>query len=217
MPDRKFSRKYHIGIRLHGEAKEYIRSLANQLNLEFKDEETEKRIVPHVTLLRPFLCYSENKLISLFNETLSKTPLPIYLQFQGFGVFRNRPSVFYADIEQNGRVDELARSLETNLNEIIAYANPQISSSKDMTRKFHATIISGDDEGLERRINELVRKKGFKPINHPVVRVYLLQHPEKIILREYDFYQRRSLTRQEALDSNLFLKTLKAYEGTLVN
>jgi 2'-5' RNA ligase len=55
--------KYHIGTRARGFAKNFFKSL---------HDKTQKKYVPHITLIRPFTTENEEGLINIFKKTIEE-------------------------------------------------------------------------------------------------------------------------------------------------
>lgn len=208
--------KYHIGIRLRGYPKDYIKSLTCKLGLNFGIEEYQtQQIVPHITLLRPFYASNEQTLIDTFQQTLSKIKESIFFKINGFGIFKNEIPIFYASIEPNKAIEKIAIELNKNLENQIKYKFPQATlPGEENILKLHSSILTKGTKDLGNKIEILLNSQTFFPVTQPLLRVYLLKtHEDKknLILREYDFYLERSLTRLEAIDPFLFKETKKAF------
>lgn len=207
---------YHIGIRLRDFPKDYIKHLTCKLALTFGiDESYESQIVPHITLLRPFNAKNENKLIRLFGDFLSHEQPPINYKIEGFEVFDNEPPVFYAKISKNLRLEKIIKNLETSLSKEIEYTSQKISLPGEKETNLHVTILSKGTKQLGGRIKDILGDEPFSPIEQLVSRIYLLKN--KSILREYDFYLRKSLTRFEAIDPFIFSETKKVIDRKRLN
>lgn len=195
--------KYHIGTRLKGDAKDYIKSLSLQTSRNYTNIEDRKRVVPHMTFIRPFTINDEKEVINIFNKTLSKFTEPIIYNIIGLNTFEKPNRVLYADVEQNQEINEIIYSLENNLEGKINYLHEKASSSEDKNNiNLHFTVSSNIPDRDFEKIKSYLQSRNFKPLLHPLYRVYLLKNDR--LLREYDFSLRRNLTSWDALDPLIF-------------
>lgn len=189
---------YLIEFRFHGSAKYEIKKLIDEINQNYGLK--SKRAVPHVTLVGPFSTNEETRLIGDFDRLCSNYSL-MGFEVNGFDAFDNNKVVFL-DIIPSREMDEFRWNLAQTL-------KPYCQLKQfDHERKyeFHTTIAMklADDEfeGIKRYIKRKNRLK-FK---HKIVRATLVK--DQLILREYDFLLRRPLSRELALDRDIYAHTL---------
>jgi len=204
--------KYHIGIRLRGYAKDYLKALTCEISKNFCLETLlEKQIVPHITLLRPFTTENESKLVKSFGNVLSKYNKPIFYELNGFGVFENEEKVIYAKVNNNSDIEDLNFNLEWELtNKINFLESKPISPPNLNMRTFHCSVVS---EGINQYFNEIksfIENQPFPKTICPLFRVYLLR--DKFILREYDFYLNKNLERFDAINPFVFQETVAEFK-----
>jgi 2'-5' RNA ligase len=193
---------FHIGIRLRGFSKSFFKIQKAKSN----NNNNNIKYVPHITLLRPFYTTDENQLIENFNNTLSQYKDPIKFQITDFDYFDNDKKIIHGKIKQNHEIEKMIDSLESNLEKIIQFKHPKIGNKINL----HTTISEEPDLSIIKYLDNMIL-----PIDQYLLRVYLLKHHEntkqKLILREYDFYLNRSLTREEAKDKELFKETINQF------
>ncbi|MDP2629066.1 MAG: 2'-5' RNA ligase family protein [Nanoarchaeota archaeon] len=190
--------KYHIGTRARGFVKEYLREIKNDVD----KEQTQKKYVPHMTLIRPFTTKNETRLIETFENFCSQQKELIPFTIEDFDAFYNPERIFYVKIRENQKLVDFINSLETSLIGKIKYIQKEIK--EDNGRTLHLTISQGiPDFKVFRKLNKQL------PIDQYLLRVYLLKN--KLILREYDFPLERMLTRDEAKNDFLFKETINAF------
>lgn len=189
---------YLIEFRFHGSAKYEIKKLIDEINQNF--ELNSKRAIPHVTLAGPFSTNDETKLIRDFNWLCSNYSLMDF-EVNGFNTFEEN-KVIFLDINPSREMDEFRWNLAQTL-------EPYCQLNKfDYERKyeFHTTIaIKLLDDEFKRIKKYVERKKGLK-FKHKMVRATLMK--DQFILREYDFLLRRPLSRELALDRDIYAHTL---------
>lgn len=196
--------KYHIGTRLRGDAKDYIKSLALQTSRRYTNSENWKRIVPHMTWIRPFTTSNERGLVNEFDKTLSKfTNAPLFYKIIGFDFFEKPESVFYAGVLSNENLTNIIKTLENNLEDKIEYLSEKVSSSEYKDEmNLHFTISKDIPESHFVKIKNYLKSRIFQPIELPLYRTYLLKNNK--ILREYDFALKKNMDRWDALDPLIF-------------
>lgn len=203
--------KYEIGIRLKGHSKDYLKALSCEIHKK-SGKTLEKRIIPHLTLLRPFEANQENELIDIFGNTLSKQSEPITYTINGFKTFKNREKVIYADIKYNPKIIGIINDLENSLEETIKFRHPRIQTPEDKNSiNLHSTIIDKITDEEYPAIQEYFNQQQFQPITQPLFRIYLLKN--KFILREYDFALNQNLERFDAINPLKFHETAREFEN----
>ena len=195
--------KYHVGTRLKGDAKDYIKSLSLQTSRYFTKLEDRKRIVPHMTWIRPFTTDNENELIQTFDKTLKCFNSPIIYKIIGLNTFEKPQRVLYAEVKPNREINKMVNELEKNLEEKINYLSEKASNPDDKNDlNLHFTISNNIPEDHFTKIKSYLKTKDFLSIQHPLYRVYLVKN--NLLLREYDFALNESLTPWDALDPLFF-------------
>ena len=215
--------KYHIGVRLKGYSKDYVKSLfcsiSNRCGLnEFN------QCIPHFTFVRPFSTKDEAEVIKLFDETLSKYSIvnlgkPIIYGIEGFGIFDNKEKVIYAKLEKNESIENIIGDLENSLEGKVSYFGDKIQLPEEEGINLHCTIVSRGVNSSYFSVLDFLNSQSFEKIRQPLLRVYLLKNnsnlKHKLILREYDFYLNdghgANLERLDAINSILFRKTMAEF------
>ena len=100
-----------IEFRFQGRVKSLIKKITHNVNSKFNIK--AKKSIPHITLVRPFRCRDEKKLIGVLNHTCSKYPL-IEFRVNGYNSFP-KTRVIYVDIAPSKELDELSLELVNNL------------------------------------------------------------------------------------------------------
>jgi 2'-5' RNA ligase len=183
---------YNIGIRLRGFSKRFFREEKEKINND------EGKYVPHITILRPFCTNNESELIKIFEQTLVKYEDPIQFQITDFDYFNNDKKILYGRIKDSGELREIRNGLNNSLEEIINFKHPKIGNDYNP----HVTISIEENENSLDKLD-----KEDLPINQYLLRICLLKN--KLVLREYDFYLKKSLARDEAKDDKIFKDTIK--------
>lgn len=196
LQETNFMDSYHIGTRLRGFSKSFLKVQKAKTNNK------EIKYVPHITFLRPFYTTNENQLIETFNQTLSKYEEPIKFQITKFNYFNNDKKIVHTTIQQNSEIENIIHSLENNLEKIIQFKHKKIEDKINL----HTTISEEKDTSIMKKLDEIIL-----PIDQYLLRVYLLKN--KLILREYDFYLNQSLTREDAINKELFKETIKEFQS----
>jgi len=190
--------KYHVGIRIRGFAKKYLRKIRHNLT----SEDSEEKYIPHITLIPPFKTNNEERLITTFEEVCSNQKELISFSINGFGAFYNPKKIFYAVIEKNPELEKLIEAFENNLEKNVVYLKEKINPEKE--KNLHLTIM----QGIPPKIT-LTNLNSVGKIEQYLLRVYLLKN--KLILKEYDFALEELLTREQAKDKEIFQKTIQAF------
>jgi hypothetical protein len=196
--------KYHIGTRLRGDAKDYINSLALQTSRKYINPENYRKIVPHMTWMRPFTTSDEKSLINDFGKTLSNfTEIPTFYKIIGLDLFEEPEKVLYAGVLPNKNIMNMIRTLEDNLEDKIEYFSEKASSPKDKNEmNLHFTISKDIPKKHSIRIRNYLESRIFQPMELPLYRAYLLKNG--LILKEYDFALKKNLDRWDAKDPFVF-------------
>jgi hypothetical protein len=195
----KRANNYLLEFRLSGTARKYVKDVALDVSREFGVKGlTRNRVVPHVSLIGPIKTNNEQKLIHGIIETCTKYDL-MTIKFNGFTSFGNwlfGKRVLAVKIEPS-------HNLELLRTEIVEKISGFCQLTKFDTGKWkpHATIAFKDIDKKFGQIKEYLENRSCPEIQHYVFRITLLKNTR--ILREYDFLQRRALTRNEALNGEI--------------
>ena len=198
---------YLIEFRFYGKTKSELKTLIEEVNRKFKIK--SKRVVPHITLAGPFCTNNEERLIRDFGRLCSKSPLAIF-EIDGFSTFEDSRVVFL-NVKPSKELDEFRWNLAQTIN---SYCDLK---PFDFEKKFefHATIAMKLPEDKFLKIKYYIKKKPKINFKHVMVRATLLKG--KFILREYDFFLRRSLTRRLAKDKRVYSQTLELLKAHFEN
>jgi len=182
---------YLIEFRFFGKAKHELKDLIWGLDRKFRLGHARRhRPVPHITLAGPFYTKDEKRLISDFEELCAKQPIMAF-KVKGFGTFDDTRVVFI-DIEPDETLNKFRWELSKKLSNYCSL------TQYDLERKFsfHATIAMKLRWDKFNKIKEYIETKPEPEFTHFVMRVTLIKNSK--ILREHDFFLRRSLSRREA-------------------
>jgi hypothetical protein len=184
--------RYMIDIRLMGSVKHQIRTLSDHLQEKFSLG--NKLVTPHITLAGPFSTGNEEKLVGDFTRVCTdQEEVPKY-ELGGYGFFDDSRVVFVTITP-----DETLKLFRYQLSRAIApYCSLRAYDLDDAdTFRFHATLAMKLDWLTFRRIRWYFREQENVVYRHHPIRATLLRNAR--ILCEYDFIQRRMLTRAQAL------------------
>jgi calcineurin-like phosphoesterase family protein/2'-5' RNA ligase len=189
---------YLLEFRLTGSAKDFVRQTAVKVGKLFHVRGvTDKRVVPHVSIIGPFSADDDRRLSREFDEACVNYDQMTF-RFNGlksFGNWLSGDRVLAVNIEpseelvklRSDLVERLGKFCELGKHDHGGYAPHATLAFKDIDRKFGQ--IKNYLEGIE-----------IPPIKHNVLRITLVGKGRKIA-REFDLYQKRALTRYESLDS----------------
>jgi 2'-5' RNA ligase len=195
---------YLLEFRLSGTAKKYVKQIAFDVSREFGVKGvTRNRVVPHISLIGPIKTNNEQKLIHEVIETCRKYDL-MTIKFNGFisfgnWLFGNR--VLAVKIKPSNDLELLRTEIVKRISEF-----SQLSKFDTKEWKPHATIAFKDIDKKFKQIKEFLENRNCPEIRHYVIRITLLKNAR--ILTEYDFLQRRPLTRFDALNREIKKKTI---------
>lgn len=187
-------RNYFIEFRVSGELKSYSKRLIKELKRKFGPiGVTRKRVVPHLTIIKPFKT-KYNKI--LLRETLevAKRHKPLKVKTKGFGYFDKK----------TGKVIHVNFSVPKELlnlrNEIAKRLNNKVPDLKEKfiirrTPDFHLTIAFKEINKKFARIWNYIKKKKNPNIEQMLKRITILVGNK--IYREIDLMTKRVLTRRE--------------------
>ena len=189
---------YLIEFRFQGNARKDVKSLILEVKRKFRVR--TKRDIHHITLIGPLFCNNERKLVNIFEHTCKKYNLMSF-RVKGFcSFFWNR--VLYFNIEPS---DELEKFRVDLSNQLKSFCKLNVYDYKNKFY-YHATIVKKIGFLKYFKIKSYIAKKQVPKLKQFVVRVTLIKN--QIILREYDFLQKKSLTRHLAKNRNSYRKTI---------
>jgi 2'-5' RNA ligase len=184
--------RYLIDIRLMGSVKQQIRTVSNHLQEKFNLGDT--LVVPHITLAGPFSTRNEAKLIEDFTKICSnQEEVPRY-EVGGYGFFDASKAVFVT-ITPDGNLQQFRSQLSRAISPYCSLRAYDRDSAD--TFRFHATLAMKLDWLTFQRIKWYFRNQEPVIYRHHPIRATLLRNSR--ILCEYDFIQRRMLSRTQAL------------------
>jgi len=201
---------YLIEFRFSGYAKRYLKQIIFEVAKKFRVRgNIKRRVVPHVTLFGPFTTTDESKVVSTFLAVCRRHPL-INFKIKGFGNFDKK--VIFINIIPSEELKkfriELSKEL-TKLSKFLIFKIVKTEGISDYEENypFHATIAFKDIQHKFDSIFHYLKNKNIPQINQKLLRVTLLKNGR--ILYEYDFVQRKLLTREEALNRDVWRKTIE--------
>lgn len=188
--------RYLVEFRLSGSARKCVRDIVFDVARKFDvSGVTRNRVVPHVTMIGPVKKIYEKKLIDETIETCMKHYL-MTIKFSGFTSFGNwlkGNRVLATKILPSNELELLRSDLVRNLSEFC-----QLNKFDTRKWKPHVTIAFKDIDKKFGRIKEYLENRSCPEIQHYVLRITVLKKAR--ILCAYDFLQKRTLTRVEALN-----------------
>jgi 2'-5' RNA ligase len=202
--------RYIIQFRFSGYAKEYLKRTIFEVARKFRVRvAAQKIIVPHITMFGPFTTNNESKVVFTLQAVSKKYHL-IPFKLRGFGNFDKR--VIFADIIPSEELKRFRNELSTRLTNLrdfflIKTVKTEGISDHEEHYPFHATIAFKDIGNKFDGIMEYLNNKNTPHINQILLRVTLLNNDR--ILCEYDFLQKRLLTRRKALNKNIWRSTVR--------
>lgn len=196
---------YLLEFRLSGYARHYAKDLIYSVARKFHVKGvTERRVVPHVTLVGPFSTIDEKRLIRELEDVGSNLDL-ITFKLNGFRSFGNRLTgkrVLVVNIEPSPELIALRQNLVRRLDYFC-----KLSKYDKKEFKPHATVAFKDIDRKFDQIKKFLDSTSPPSIQHYVLRITLLRGGK--ILREYDLLQRRLLTRRQALNRDMRKTTFR--------
>jgi 2'-5' RNA ligase len=207
--------RYLIEYRLYGYAKSYIRKIIAEVSYRFRVRGSK---VPHITFLGPFTLQrswwtlglttkaDESKLVEDFKRIVS-TYHNLFFMLTGVNGFPNA-GVVYIDVKHSEAFGRLHRELYAAL---APYCKLGAFDPPD-NRTFHTTIAQKLPLPTYRRILAYLYHKKAPTIRQRLLRLTFMKGGR--ILYEYDLFQRRLLTRKEALDRTMLRRTIELLKQT---
>ncbi len=200
--------KYFIEFRFRGRAKGEIKELILEINKKFQVF-SKNRSIPHITLIAPFYTKHERRLVSDFEKICIKHSL-VDFSIEGYGTFEHSRVVYikiYPSKELLKFRNELLKKIKaySNLNKTdIFYLSRLLKIKKRYSP--HITLAMKIDQKKFLQIKNYVKNIKQPKFKHSLLRATLIK--DQRILCEYDFIQKRMLNRKEALDKDIWRKTV---------
>ena len=183
---------YLIDIRMMGSVKHQIRNLSNHLAEKFNLG--DKLVTPHITLAGPFSTENEEKLIEDFTRICTnQKEIPKY-EVGGYGFFEDTRVVFVT-ITPDETLKQFRYQLARAISPYCSLRNYDLDSAEDF--QFHSTLALKLDWLTFQRIKWYFKEQESVIYRHHPIRATLLRNSK--ILCEYDFVQKRMLSRAQAL------------------
>lgn len=192
---------YLIEFRFSGHAKETIKELKNNISRRFNV--TRKKIVPHITLVGPLRIHDEELLIDAVYDVCKKYEL-VKFTLDGFDNFENR--VIYVNINPSKELKQLREELAQELRSVSKLS--EFDHDKKFT--FHSTLVLKDISSKFDKIWKYLQTWKIPNMDQYVLRVTIIKNSR--ILAEYDLLQRKMLGRKQALDRDIYKKSIKILE-----
>jgi len=202
---------YLVEIRLYGPAKKFAKDAVYTIARRFRvSGNTKKRAVPHVTLYGPFSTNDQARLVSTIKKVCEsysfkgkRDDLVMY-RIAGFKAFHGASGkVVCLDIISSKKLYDLTDELADELNRFCK------GQPWDMRREklFHSTIAFRDIDRKHDAIMSYLSRIRAPLVDCPLLRLTILR-PGGKILCEYDLIQNRIMNRDEALDHEIFRKSV---------
>jgi len=198
---------YLIELRFHGYAKRYAKRLIYDVAKKFRVKGvTKKRVVPHITMYGPFTT-TNYKMIATRVERIAKRYDLVPFRVKGFNYFDNEKNkVIYLDVEPSEELKNLRYDLAQELRKVSKSKSREDRRGKD-DFNFHATVAFKDIDRKFKRIWKYIKSREEPNIHQHLLRITILKGRK--ILYEYDLMQKKLLNRNQSLNHQLFLKTVR--------
>ena len=199
---------YLIQIRILGGKKHGLKSLVRKARQKYNLN--GKRPVPHISLVGPISTEDENKLISDF-ENICRNQEEV-MTYQGL-----EPEMFgdskvvYVKVKPNEALRDFRSKLSKKLKDYCDLEEYDYADKGEF--QYHCTIQKAPNQKKLGKIFDYVAGRKELEFRHLAMRATLLKNRK--ILREYDFFLDRTLTRREGKDDDLLSKSfdkLKEYQ-----
>jgi len=187
---------YFIEIRYFGKAKHRIKNIIRKVDNKFNLKKGHK--VPHITVIQPFKTNKQKWLVSDFKKICSKHKL-MKFTVDGFGVFPF--FVAFAKVKPNDKLVKFRKHLMKTIKHYCRIKNI------NRPYKPHTTIALNMGFLKFFRIWFYLQSKPRLVFTNHIMRVTLIKGNK--ILYEYDFLQRRLLSRGQAKSRKGLSKTIE--------
>jgi calcineurin-like phosphoesterase family protein/2'-5' RNA ligase len=189
---------YLIEFRFSGYAKEAIKELKENISRNY--HVTQRRIVPHITLVGPIYTLDEKRLLEEIKNICKNYEL-VKFYLDGFGKFENR--VIYVRIKPSDELKQLRLELATKLAKFCNLSEHDYETNF----KFHATLVLNDIQRKFDRIWNFLQSWKIPEMEQYVIRITIIKNYK--ILAEHDLLQRKTLDRSKSLDRKTYHKTIE--------
>jgi len=192
---------YLIDIRLMGSVKHQIRNASDQLQEKFNIG--DKQVIPHITLAGPFSTRDEKKLVEDFTGICTnQKEIPGY-EVGKYGFFDDTKVVFVT-ITPDENLKQFRYQLSRAISPYCSLRTYDLDSADAF--RFHATLAMKLDWLTFQRIKWYFRGRERVTYRHHPIRATLIRNSK--ILCEYDFIQKRMLSRAQALSRATLMRDL---------
>ena len=172
---------FYFEIWLRGFAKDYLREMSTQ------DPDSYH---PHITLIRPFRILRDEDAIRKKVADFCRGRKPIFFTLEGKGDFDGE--IYYVPVTNAEQLLEFNNGLEKALEEEVEF-DEKLNDEKIL----HATVNRGLEIPPSQRIEQyMLRITGIK---------------NKRIWFSYDFVTQEALTREESLDEERWVGTVRNF------
>jgi len=191
---------YLIEYRFQGKVKAEIKQMIFTLDKKFHLGLSNKPI-PHISFAGPLATNDEAKLIKDFISLCKNTTFCSF-KVNGFGFFE-RTKVVYINIDPSDKLKNFRWKLSQKIKNYCTLRD--FDYKEDFA--FHATLAMKLENPEFLAIKKYIEKQNSPRYKHFLIRATIIKNSR--ILCEYDFLQRRMLTREEALNKNQLAITMK--------
>jgi 2'-5' RNA ligase len=202
---------YLLELRLSEDAKDFVKDLAYEIGHKFYVKGvTAHHVVPHVSVVGPFNTTFEKRVIKDVAAVCKSYELMSFQfdDFRSFGNFITGNRVLAVNIEPSTELKQLRHDLVESLSPYC-----QLGDYDKKKWSPHSTLAFKDIDTKFKDIKNYLEKRDCPAIKHYVLRLTVLKNAK--ILYEYDFFLKRGLTREEALDWRIGQKTKAALKDRL--
>ena len=197
--------QYLIEFRFHGYAKRYAKKLIYDVSKKFRVRGvTKKKVVPHITMYGPFSTRNHRMVATTIERVVKKYEL-VQFRVKDFNYFNNQQKVIYLEIEPSEELKNLRYEIAQELLKVTSSKSNQDRKRKN-DFKFHSTICFKDIDKKFPKIWKYLKEREEPNIHQFLLRITILRGRK--ILYEYDLMQKRLLNRKQALNHQIFLKTV---------
>lgn len=178
----------------------YLSTMIYGINRRF--DVGKRKHIPHITLVGPFQASNEKRLLADFSRVCSQTKV-MKFKGRGFGTFDSN-RVVYVNIGASDRLNEFRIQLVEALKDYCDLLKKDKRKEKDRFG-YHSTLAMKLSQEEFDKIKSYIHSQQPPDFTQIVMRITLLKKGK--ILREYDFMQRRTLNRRQALNKHILRKS----------
>ena len=205
---------YLIEFRFSGNAKKYLKELIYDVSKTFNVKgATRRKPVPHISLAGPLYTNNERRLVKEVVDVVRNYDM-VEFSLVGFGKFGNWLTgnrVIKVDIEPSKELEEIRLEIAKKLKDFCKMT--EFDNKKNF--KFHTTIAFKDIDRKFGDIWDYIKQKQPPKMSQYLLRITIIKNQE--ILCEYDLMLKKFLTQRDALNRDLFRKTLGILKRKLEN